>query len=188
MIRRDPPPASKSIEPRYLRPLKATVAPPDDADSDERCVVPLRGLVEASLLSELVDSTAVGAVACPVGSRLVETPAMDATDVTMGAVGTPPSGTGFAAPITAVGTGFAEPGFAGPALIGVVSLVGEVGVGELAGAEVAVPASVADVAGTVITEDTIGVSVWKRSTAFTVSFSPLASGDSRVEGSAYLAL
>lgn len=177
------------MEPRYLRPLKATVAPPDDADSDERCVVPLRGLVDASLVSELVDATAVRAVACPAGSTLLETPAMDAADVTMGAVSTPPSAPGVAEVITAVGTGFAEPTFAGPALIGVVSLVEGFGVvGELAGAEVAVPASVADVAGTVITEDTIGVSVWKRSTAFTVSLSPLASGDSRVEGSTYLAL
>jgi hypothetical protein len=201
-MRSDPPPALNSMEPRYLRPLKETVAPPDEAESDDPWVVPLRGLLVAP-----VDSGLVGSI--ELLGNVTEAPAPepappDSTEVTMGADGIAPSDpvAPFAAlAVTAVGTGLAAAGFVGPGLldtpspglvapgtvgagfvgagfveagfvgIGVVG-VGTVGAGFVGVGVVAAAldgAVAADVAGTVMTEETIGVSAWKRSAALTIS-------------------
>jgi hypothetical protein len=152
------------------------VAPPDEAESDDPWVVPLRGLLVAPEVSGFVastDPTVDGTVAA------APVPAPDSTDVTMGAAGIAPSGpvTPVAAlAVTAVGTGLVAGGFVGtglleatsPGLLPATVGAGFVGAGVVGGAlEGAVAA---EVAGTVMTEETMGVSAWKRSAALTISF------------------
>ena len=154
------------MEPRYRRPLKAMVAPPEDAESDDPWVVPLPGLLNGPV-SEMFGSFCPLADGCTDVATAPETPP-ESTKVTMGTDGIAPSGAGVTAPATlavapadsgAVGTGFDCAG-----LVTAGSLGGFVGA---AGFDVGVAN---EAAGAVTTEDTMGVSAWNRSTPFTISF------------------
>jgi hypothetical protein len=149
------------------------VAPPEEADSDAPCVVPVRGFVEAPVVSGFAGLT------CPSGNvdgipPVPETATPeDSTVVTIGVAGIAPSD-GIIPPAAlaraAAGDVLVEAEVAPTTLVA----TGVVGVGSAAGTvggaafEVATGA---DTVGSVITDDTMGVSAWKRSTALTISFS-----------------
>jgi hypothetical protein len=208
-MRNDPPPAVNSMEPRYLRPLKAMVAPPEKAESDDPCVVPVRGLFDALVASGSVGSPDPDPVPfADDGGAVAAGVPLDSTEV---AIGTAPSGPGvapFVAPFVtpaaptlgAVAAGIVGTGLTGTGLIGAstetaVTTGGFVGALTLEGVNgVEGVGVVADDAGTVTTEETMGESAWKRSSALTISFcvveagspssnpSPLAGEESRSAG------